>query len=104
MWKTLVVGINDYPSAALKGCVNDANAIAAVLETHGVDGSPNLNVRLLTAPNDTIGRAEHRGAVEKLFMVTVMFASSIFPAMVSSKALAVTLYTGEENTMKYFNG
>ncbi len=66
MRKALVVGINEYRGAPLKGCVNDANAIANVLETHG-DGSPNFSVKLLTAPGTTIGRAELRGAIELLF-------------------------------------
>jgi len=66
MRKALVVGINDYPNAPLRGCVNDANAIASVLEKHG-DGSPNFSVISLTSPSKTIGRAELRGAIEKLF-------------------------------------
>jgi hypothetical protein len=66
MRRALVVGINDYPCSPLRGCVNDANAIASVLETLG-DGSPNFAIKLLTAPSDTIGRAELRGAIEKLF-------------------------------------
>ena len=67
MRKALVVGINDYPPGAqLCGCVNDANAIASVLEKNG-DGSPNFDVRLLTAPCDVIGRAQLRADIEKLF-------------------------------------
>lgn len=46
MRKALVVGINDYPGGArLKGCVNDANLIAALLNTNA-DGSPNFDVML----------------------------------------------------------
>jgi len=66
MRKALVVGINDYPGAKLHGCVNDANAIASVLGTHG-DGGPNFAVKLLTVPSDIVSRAELRGAIEKLF-------------------------------------
>ena len=66
MKKALVVGINDYPGAPLRGCVNDAKAMANVLETNG-DGSPNFDVRLMTAPSDHIGRAELLGAVDKLY-------------------------------------
>jgi hypothetical protein len=36
------------------------------LSKHG-DGSPNFSVKLLTAPSDSIGRAELRGAIERLF-------------------------------------
>ncbi len=66
MRKALVVGIDNYSSAPLRGCVNDANSIAAVLSTHG-DGSQNFDVRLVTAPGAFVGRAELRGAIEKLF-------------------------------------
>lgn len=66
MRKALVIGINDYPAAPLKGCLNDANAIASVLETHG-DGSPNFSVKLLTSPPDAIDISALRGAIEKLF-------------------------------------
>ena len=32
MRKALVVGINDYPSASLKGCINDANYVTLLFE------------------------------------------------------------------------
>ncbi len=66
MRKALVVGINDYPGAQLRGCVNDAVAMANVLETHG-DGGPNFSVKLLTSPSDSVTRSELRGAIERLF-------------------------------------
>lgn len=66
MRRALIVGINDYAGAPLQGCVNDANAIAAVLETHGT-GSPNFQVRLMTSPSDGVTRAKLREAIEKLF-------------------------------------
>ncbi|MBU0578229.1 caspase family protein [Patescibacteria group bacterium] len=47
MKKALVVGINAYPTAPLRGCINDASAVAAILETNG-DGSPNFDVKLET--------------------------------------------------------
>ena len=47
MKKALVVGINNYPSSPLSGCINDASDVATILETHG-DGSPNFDVRLET--------------------------------------------------------
>jgi hypothetical protein len=42
MKKALIVGIDNYQSSPLKGCVNDANAIAKTLETNG-DDSPNFS-------------------------------------------------------------
>lgn len=48
MKKALVVGIDDYPISPLKGCVNDAVAVANSLEKNG-DGSPNFSIKLLTS-------------------------------------------------------
>lgn len=45
MKKALVVGINDYPSSPLRGCINDASSIATILEANG-NGDPNFEVRL----------------------------------------------------------
>lgn len=39
--KALVVGINEYASSPLYGCVADANAVAEVLAKNG-DGSPDF--------------------------------------------------------------
>lgn len=46
MKKALVVGIDDYPRYELKGCVNDASALAELLRSNG-DGSPNFDVSLV---------------------------------------------------------
>lgn len=45
--KALVVGIDNYPKAALHGCVNDATEVASLLKKNG-DGSPNFSVILET--------------------------------------------------------
>jgi hypothetical protein len=66
MRKALVVGINDYSLAPLKGCVNDAVSIASVLSRNG-DGSPNFSVKLLTSPSNLITRASLRRDIEELF-------------------------------------
>lgn len=50
MRKALVIGIDDYPTAPLRGCVNDAHRVAAALRKNG-DGSPNFDVRLITDGN-----------------------------------------------------
>lgn len=60
----LIVGINDYPGAArLRGCVNDATALAQLLETNG-DGTPNFSVIL---QEDVKTRAELRKSIIKFF-------------------------------------
>lgn len=46
MKRALIVGIDQYPKYPLNGCVNDATAVANILETHG-DGSPNFDIRLV---------------------------------------------------------
>jgi len=63
MRKALVVGINNYPSAPLRGCINDASAIGNTIEVNG-DGSPNFDVRLLT---DVMSKADLKGHIKELF-------------------------------------
>ncbi len=64
--RALVVGIDDYSSAPLSGCVHDAQTMAALLARND-DGTPNFDVRLLTAPGETITRASLRRCIEELF-------------------------------------
>ena len=66
MRKALVVGIDGYATAPLQGCVNDANAVAAVLESNG-DGSPNFSIRLMTNPGGSVTKATLREAIDQLF-------------------------------------
>lgn len=66
MKKALIVGINDYPSSQLNGCVNDANSIGTILESNG-DGSPNFGLRMITCPSTNITRSFLREAIEQLF-------------------------------------
>lgn len=63
MRKALVVGINDYPTAPLKGCINDASAFGNTLEVNG-DGSPNFDVRLIT---DLETKSDLRGQIKEVF-------------------------------------
>ncbi len=65
MRKALFVGINDYGSQVLnlKGCINDASAMSAILETNG-DGSPNFDVKLIT---DVPTKGKLAESVYKLF-------------------------------------
>jgi hypothetical protein len=66
MRKALVVGINDYPNAPLRGCVIDAIAISTVFGTHG-DGSPNFGIKLITSPSANITRPNLKAEIEALF-------------------------------------
>lgn len=66
MRKALVVGIDNYATAPLNGCVNDAIAIGTLLESNG-DGSPNFGVKMMTSPSSTIDKPILREAIERLF-------------------------------------
>lgn len=65
--RALVVGIDHYPGSPLFGCVNDAKAIAALLEAHH-DGSPNFEVILRTSDVDSITRGSLREDIQRLFV------------------------------------
>lgn len=66
MKRALVIGIDDYPSAPLNGCVNDAVAVAQTIKTNG-DGSPNFAVQLLTSNETDITITVLTDAVGELF-------------------------------------
>ncbi len=63
MKKALIVGINQYSSKPLAGCVNDAIALSSILERNG-DGSPNFSVVLKT---DIQKKNELLGMIKELF-------------------------------------
>lgn len=63
MRKALVVGINNYPTAPLNGCINDASAFGNTLEVNG-DGSPNFDVRLIT---DLVTKSDLKGQIKEVF-------------------------------------
>ena len=66
MKKALVIGIDDYATCPLSGCVNDAEAIAQLLERNG-DGSPNFSVKLVTSDNETVTSALMDEVIGELF-------------------------------------
>ena len=66
MKKALVIGIDGYPKNPLAGCVNDAKAVASILERNG-DGSPNFSVILLTSDALQITSEILESAVGQLF-------------------------------------
>jgi hypothetical protein len=63
MKKALVIGIDNYPKSPLKGCINDANAFASIIEKNG-DGTPNFDVNLRT---DVPTKAKLRKLILDLF-------------------------------------
>ena len=66
MKKALIIGIDDYPTCPLSGCVNDAVAISNTLERNG-DGSPNFSVKLLTSNESRVDTAVISEAISELF-------------------------------------
>jgi hypothetical protein len=62
----LIVGIDHYKVAPLKGCVNDAVAMDDVLSENW-DQSPNFNTRLITSSHQSVSRVSLRGQLTKLF-------------------------------------
>src|SRR2546426_671153 len=70
MRRALCVGIDRYPFGSLRGCVSDAERLAALLRRHA-DQAPNFDVRVLAAPLggqlDFVTRGSLRAAIEELF-------------------------------------
>lgn len=66
MRKALVVGIDDYPTCPLSGCVNDAIEMQAVLERDS-DGSPNFSVKQILSTDGMITRASLKESIDSLF-------------------------------------
>lgn len=65
MKRALFVGLNDYPNSPLSGCVNDANAMAKMLQRNG-DDSVNFDIRLSTKASEvTLGQLKSQ--VKSLF-------------------------------------
>jgi uncharacterized caspase-like protein len=63
--RALVIGLDDYPTAPLSGCVNDARRVAALLARNH-DGSVNFDVQLVTAPTAKVTRARLRARIDEL--------------------------------------
>jgi hypothetical protein len=70
MRRALCVGIDLYSFGPLRGCVSDADRMAALLARHE-DESPNFDCRTIVAPNggppDIVTRAKLKRAIERLF-------------------------------------
>ena len=66
MKKALLVGIDDYASAPLSGCINDATMMASLLKKHW-DDSPNFDCMLMTSDNSEVTCANLKEKIEALF-------------------------------------
>ena len=63
MKKALIVGINNYPTSPLSGCVNDAKVIANILERNG-DGGANFSIKMEL---DVSTKSKLKGAIRDCF-------------------------------------
>lgn len=63
MRKALIVGIDNYPSSPLHGCVNDSCSLSKIIETNG-DGSPNFDIKV---NNNVKTKSELKGLIISLF-------------------------------------
>jgi hypothetical protein len=66
MRRALLVGIDDYPSEPLAGCVNDAEAMQRMLRRHH-DGAVNFDTQLLTSDREHVTRTRLREGIDELF-------------------------------------
>src|SRR5205823_11217729 len=70
MRRALCVGIDQYTSDPLQGCVADAARVETLLRKHQ-DGAPNFDTMLLSAPigggNTRVTRAGLRERIDNLF-------------------------------------
>ncbi|WP_123343808.1 caspase family protein [Pseudomonas brassicacearum] len=64
--KALVIGIDDYPEYALRGCVKDAVSVSRLLDSHG-NGDPNFNVIELLSSEQSITYGLMLDSIKKLF-------------------------------------
>lgn len=66
MRRALIVGIDEYDTAPLAGCVNDATAMAGILSRNDND-DPNFDCKVLTAGPGRVTRSSLRASLEELF-------------------------------------
>lgn len=66
MRKALIVGLNNYETSPLSGCISDAIQMMTVLEKNA-SGSPNFSVKLITDEQEHITRPMLRHSIEDLF-------------------------------------
>lgn len=104
MRRALIVGINHYNNAPLKGCIRDAEKINKVLATND-DGSPNFSCKLLISSEDAkypITTARLKKYIHKLFSQEAEIAVLYFSGHGASSAIGSYLVT--QDAEKYNEG
>lgn len=64
--RALIIGIDNYPNCPLRGCVNDANKLQAILSRHH-DGRVNFHCEIIASPPKNITKALLREKISELF-------------------------------------
>ena len=97
----LLVGIDDYPTSPLAGCVNDATRMHGLLHRHH-DDFPNFECRKLVAPGERVTRPILKKAVEDLFTRQADVALFFFAGHGTANNLGGYLVT--QDAQKYDEG
>jgi len=64
--RALVIGLDDYPTCPLQGCVNDAKRLSKVLSRHH-DGKANFHCETVITPPSPVTRPLLRRKISELF-------------------------------------
>lgn len=104
MRRALIVGINHYKNAPLKGCIKDAEKISKVLETND-KGSPNFDCKLLISSENskypiTVGKLKKD--IHNLFNQEAEIAIFYFSGHGATNDIGSYLVT--EDAQKYNEG
>ena len=94
MKRALVVGINDYRVAPLRGCIKDAQEMHARLSRHG-NGDPNYDTYLLTSERQEVTRMILLDKLKALLMEPAESAVFYFSGHGSKNLLGGYLVTQE---------
>lgn len=97
----LLVGIDDYQSAPLSGCINDARRIGELLRRH-YDDAPNFDCRVMVSADENVTRPKLREAVETLFSKPADIALLFFAGHGTANNLGGYLVT--QDAAKYDEG
>jgi hypothetical protein len=96
--RALAIGIDEYKTAPLSGCVNDAVRVGNLL-ARNEDGSPNFDTIVLTAPQSHISRAEFDKAVRQLLATEADVALFYFSGHGAINDLGGYLITQDAETV-----
>lgn len=97
----LLVGIDDYPTSPLAGCVNDATRMHDLLCCH-YDDTPNFDCKKLVAPTDKVTRVTMKQSVENLFKLQADVVLFFFSGHGTANNLGGYLVT--QDSRKYDEG